>query len=192
MTKELEIEAKNIVTEAEFNKLLTIFSIKNEQFITQCNHYFESDDLALKTKGCALRIREKNGRFTLTLKQQQIDGVLETHQTISKEEAIALMNGHPLLAGEIKDELELLQIHVATLNFLGTLKTERAEIEYKSGLLVFDKSDYFDCIDYELEYEGASKEVVWANFEELLTIHTIPLRETKPKIARFFAAKQKQ
>lgn len=190
MAKELEIEAKNLLTETEFMKLLASFSIQKEQFITQSNHYFETDDLALKNKGAALRIREKDGRFTLTLKLQQEDGVLETHQTISREEATNMIEGQVLLEGEIKDELQSLQINITTLHFLGTLKTERAEIAYKDGLLVFDKSFYFDCIDYEIEYEGSSKGVVSANFGDLLATHDIPVREMQHKIARFFVAKQ--
>lgn len=188
----MEIEAKNLLTEAEFNKLLTVFSIQQEEFISQSNHYFETKDLALKKNNCALRIREKEGKFTLTLKQQRENAVLETHQRLSLAEKNKLIEGEELVEGEVKAELTRLKIDLSTLAFLGTLKTERVEIDYKNGLLVFDKSYYFNCIDYELEYEGASFDTVWANFKDLLATHHIPIREMKHKIARFFAAKEKQ
>jgi len=40
MAKELEIEAKNLLTETEFMKLFSIIFDTKEQFITQSNHYF--------------------------------------------------------------------------------------------------------------------------------------------------------
>ena len=192
MAQELEIEAKNLLTEAEFNKLLIAFSIQKEQFIVQNNHYFETDALSLKQHNAALRIREKHGRFTLTLKHSRKDGVLETHQSLTKEEALGMINGQLLLDGEVKDELVALNVNMNALQFLGTLQTKRAELPYKKGLLVFDKSFYFNCIDYELEYEGTSIDTVAANFHELLTTHHIPQRKIQPKVARFFAAKQLQ
>ena len=59
MKQEIEIEFKNIITQEEFKQLLYTFSIKDEDFITQENHYFDTETFSLKNNGCALRIRKK-------------------------------------------------------------------------------------------------------------------------------------
>ncbi|MFP3488877.1 CYTH domain-containing protein, partial [Staphylococcus sp. SIMBA_130] len=59
----------------------------------QINHYFETKEFSLKELGCAIRIREKDGKYTLTLKEPHPDGLLETHDLLTKQEALNWMNG---------------------------------------------------------------------------------------------------
>ncbi|WP_212685903.1 CYTH domain-containing protein, partial [Salmonella enterica] len=83
MAQEIEIEFKNLLTEEEYLKLLSNLPFpKYSQ--TQTNYYFETEDFSLKAHGSALRIREKNGNYTLTLKETHELGLLETHDALTE------------------------------------------------------------------------------------------------------------
>ncbi|UZN00165.1 CYTH domain-containing protein [Lysinibacillus sp. MHQ-1] len=74
----------------------------------------------------------------------------------------------------------------------GSLTTDRVEIPYKEGLLVFDHSYYLQCDDYEVEYEAKDAIKGKAIFDEFLQQHGIQKQETDKKIARFMKALQQQ
>ncbi len=83
MTQEIEIEFKNLLTKSEFLKLSEALCMKEHDFKQQVNHYFDTKDFSLKQKKSALRIREKDGAFVLTLKEPAAVGLLETHQELA-------------------------------------------------------------------------------------------------------------
>lgn len=187
MQQEIEIEFKNMVTKEEFHSLCHAFSITT--FAKQVNHYFETPTFSLKNAGSALRIRYKNNIYTLTLKQPAEIGLLETHQTLTEDEAKIMMETNQLIKGAVSKQLETLQIPVSSLQYMGSLTTERAETTFKGGILVFDHSFYYEQDDYELEYEVSDEQAGQAAFASLLKEHNIPIRHTKNKVQRFFLAK---
>ncbi|MGM0863859.1 MAG: CYTH domain-containing protein [Bacillota bacterium] len=192
MAQEIEIEFKNLVTEDEFTRLTSHFHVKDEDFSSQDNHYIDTSDYQLKGKQSALRIRERNGTYTLTLKTPLEEDLLETNQRLTKEESELLLHQGTFPEGGVKDVLNSLQIHTQSLHYFGTLTTSRAEIDYKDGLLVFDKSSYLQKVDYELEYEVKERKSGEAIFLNLLEELNIPLRETDNKIKRFYLEKLKK
>ncbi|BCB03052.1 CYTH domain-containing protein [Bacillus sp. KH172YL63] len=192
MAQEIEIEFKNLVTEEEFLLLTDHFHISEENFISQDNHYFDTVDFQLKNKHSALRIRQKDGTYTLTLKTPLKEDLLETHQPLSKEEAVSLLAGGTFPQGEVTEALQSMEINCDALELFGTLTTTRAEIDYKEGLLVFDKSSYLGKEDFELEYEAKERKSGEAAFRELLKQLNIPMRKTDNKIKRFYMEKFKQ
>ncbi len=192
MEQELEIELKNLVTSEEFERLVSHFSIPKDQFKSQTNYYFDTSDFALKKHGCALRIREKDNTFTFTLKEPQGDGLLESNEKLSDEDAELLIKGEGLETSELLDHLqEKYQIHPSDLCNLGSLETYRHEETYQSGLLVFDHSKYLGVEDFELEFEVSDRKQGEVEFEALLSEFDIPNRETPNKIQRFFNQKHK-
>lgn len=191
MEQELELELKNVVTPEEFYKLISYFSLNNEKFIKQVNHYFDTEDFALKTLGSALRIREKCNTYTLTLKQPYKNGLLESHEKISMELAEKIIQQTEFITGGIANILSDNGVQPAKILYLGSLTTNRAEICFENGTLVFDHSMYFNIEDYELEYEVNQLDEGNRSFQNLLNRLKIPRRETKNKIVRFFEAKQK-
>jgi uncharacterized protein YjbK len=193
MSQEIEIEFKNIVTKENFIFLCEQFFIEKKAFQQQVNHYFDTEEFLLKELGSALRIREKSGIFTLTLKQPNDIGLLETHQTISREEAeIAFQGGH-LPKGTIANQLyKSFHFDLTTCLYLGSLTTNRAEISYLEGTLVFDHSFYFNEEDFEIEYEVKDEKQGKEIFENIFLHYKIPLRETDNKIKRFFLKKREQ
>lgn len=190
MTQELEIEFKNIITEEEYKKLLSIFSISEEQFALQENFYFDTANFDLKQAGMALRIREKHDTYTLTLKQPVERGILETHQKLSNRQAESLLNGGTLIQGQIADIISQLSIQTDEIKYFGSLKTKRVEFEYNNGLLVLDMSSYLNFTDYEVEYEVTDEKIGQVNFHALLQTYHIPIRRTENKIRRFYNRKR--
>ncbi|MGO4889366.1 CYTH domain-containing protein [Anaerobacillus sp. MEB173] len=190
MNQEVEIEFKNIVTKEEFDKLLAHFLINDTDFKTQQNHYFDTLNFSLKQHRAALRIREKNGKATLTLKEPHHVGLLESHQSLSKEEVQKALNEGGIPNGDIASHIiNSFKIHPNEFTYLGTLTTSRAEISYKSGTLVFDYSTYLDTEDYEIEYEGSDETIAKETFLNLLNQQHIPIRTSDNKIVRFFTRK---
>lgn len=190
MSQELEIEFKNILEEDEYRQLMSAFSISEDKKVIQENFYFDTPKFSLKDVGAALRIREKNGIYTLTLKQPVKRGLLETHQVLSKEEAEQMLNGGNIIEGEVVSILKGLSIETSDIRFFGSLKTKRAEVEYKNGLLVLDKSYYLNQIDFEVEYEVTDEVIGKEVFKELLQQYKIPIRKTDNKILRFYNRKK--
>lgn len=189
MAKEIEIEAKNLLTKQEFDTLIKAFSLKPTDFLSQTNHYFETSDFSLKKQHSALRIREKDKQFTLTLKQPHHVGLMETNQTITKEDKEQLIENRIFPIGEVKDALLASGIPLEQLLLLGSLTTSRAEFSYEDGTLFLDHSYYLGKEDYELEYEGNDAKAVQQTFTKLLETFHIPKRNTINKIARFFQYK---
>ncbi|WP_453990443.1 CYTH domain-containing protein [Bacillus nitroreducens] len=190
MSQELEIEFKNLLEEAEYNLLLTEFSLGEDKKIIQENFYFDTPEFSLKNHGSALRIREKKGLYTLTLKQPVARGLLETHQVLTEEEAHQMLNGGRLVEGEVSTILKTLSIAPTDVTYFGSLKTKRAEVEYNNGLLVLDKSYYLNTTDFEVEYEVTNEIIGKKVFLELLNQYQIPIRKTDNKIRRFYNRKK--
>ncbi|MBT2756366.1 CYTH domain-containing protein [Mesobacillus foraminis] len=189
MSQEIEIEFKNLLTKEEFLQIQHFFDFKPENFHVQINHYFDTADFYLKDKGCALRIREKNGRFELTLKQPAPTGLLETSQTLSASEAKEVMETNLLPKGPVKGAVDQLSEDVEGFLYFGSLTTERAEKNYQGGLVVLDHSSYLNTEDYEIEFEVAEEKKGQEVFESLLQQLKIPIRKTDNKIMRFYKRK---
>ncbi|MDZ5470363.1 CYTH domain-containing protein [Bacillus sp. 31A1R] len=192
MSQQIEIEFKNLLTKEEFNRLKAYFHIEDSMFRKQVNHYFDTPTFILKDNKCALRIREKNDTFEMTLKEPLNEGILETNQVISKEEAEAMISNGTLVDGPIKSQLMKIDLDFSGLTYFGTLTTERVEFEYKDGLLVLDYSYYLNQHDYELEYEVNQYDLGQEIYVKLLQDQNIPIRKTLNKVRRFYEAKYKQ
>lgn len=188
MEQHIEIEFKNLVTQAEFEKLKNYFHIEDSSFKSQTNFYFDTKSFTLKEQRCALRIREKNGQFELTLKQPAHEGLLETNQTLSKKQAEAFIRDGQFPHGDIENIIQTLAINPSTFTCFGELKTKRAELQYRSGLIVLDHSTYVNKQDYEIEYEVENAKIGQKTFKELLELLQIPLRPTENKVKRFYEA----
>ncbi|MCL6573347.1 MAG: CYTH domain-containing protein [Bacillus sp. (in: Bacteria)] len=192
MSQHIEIEFKNMLTKAEYEKFLIKFNINEKQIFSQENHYFETIDFALKEKGSALRIRKKHDSYEMTLKQPLPIGLLETNQPLREDDAALATDHSKLPNGIIQRLLEEMDIPFEKIKYIGSLVTRRAEFEYKKGLLVLDHSIYLTKQDYELEYEVENYQEGQQVFQELLTQFKITERKTENKISRFYNEKHKQ
>ncbi|MDQ0207884.1 CYTH domain-containing protein [Alkalicoccobacillus murimartini] len=193
MSQEFEYEAKSLLSLSDFSTLIHHLKLQEHKAITQHNHYFETPDSELSAAGSALRIREKNDKAILTLKQPSEDGgLLETHQVLTeKEKEEALANG-TLPNGQTTSQLNSLLLAHNQLSFLGTLTTERIEVSYQDGSLCLDKSSYLGDVDYEVEFEGSSMKSAHQTLTSLLNEVGISPMKTPNKVARFFMRKAAQ
>ncbi|GAA0432818.1 CYTH domain-containing protein [Lentibacillus halophilus] len=187
MTQEIEIEYKNMLTADEFDQLLNTLPFPKEGQ-TQTNHYFETANFSLKEQGCALRIREKNGDYTMTLKEPHTTGLLETHDHLTKQQADSWLSGNPTNADGILKQIADKGIAAADLLYYGSLTTYRRELVYGDVLLVLDVNTYLQTTDYELELEAESEQAGLNTMQQLLDDYQIEQRNTPNKIRRFFTA----
>lgn len=185
MTQEIEIEYKNLLTQQEYDRLLKHLPFP-EDGVMQTNHYFETPDFSMKDNRIALRIREKNGEFKLTLKEPHPEGLLETHADLSTEEAMSWIAGNPVSKEAISEQLHRHGIDETKLSFFGSLTTLRREAEYNNVQIVLDYNVYNNLVDYEFELEASSKKDGEEAFQSILKQHDIETRTTPNKIERFF------
>lgn len=185
MAQEIEIEYKNLLTEKEYQKLLDHLPFP-EASMTQTNYYFETIDFALRKYHCALRIREKNGAYQLTLKEPHPSGLLETHDTLTKEEAESWFNDQSIPKPNTTKQLRKKGISPEDLIYYGELTTKRRETEYKNVLIVLDHSTYNNQKDYEFELEAKSETLGLEMFNRILNDYEIERKLTPNKIQRFF------
>jgi len=188
MSQEIEIEFKNLLNQNKYEQLADELPFDTNNRFTQTNYYFETESFDLKERGCALRIRKKKDSWTATLKEPHLDGLLETHDSLTEEEVQSWMNDKPSPTPNIEIRLEGLGISFSHIQFKGALTTERMEIPYRDTLLVLDRSHYNQQTDYELELEAKEKQYGEHVFTELLEHYTIPKRKTPNKIQRFFSS----
>ena len=189
MTQEIEIEFKNMLTKEQYDSLLKTFHIKEQNIVRQTNHYFDTDELHLKSLSSGLRIRETKDRIVCTLKEKLANNThLETTEEITAVQAKEILCGREFSAQLVAEKLNRLQVPIEQLKLIGSLTTDRAEIAYKGGTLVLDHSFYLQCDDYEVEYETENETIGKNLFYELLTEHHIPIKNADKKIARFMNA----
>ncbi len=191
MNQEIEIEFKNLLTKEEYERITERYFPDQHPIANQVNHYFDTKTFSLKNLHSALRIREKQGKRVLTLKQPLKEGILETHQALSENEAETIIQHGILPAGQVADLLFDMGIQPQSLHYFGSLETNRMELEIEGGLLVLDHSLYLGHEDFELEFEAIHYENGKKQFEDLLKSLNIPSRSTDNKIKRFYDRKFK-
>lgn len=191
MTQQLEIEFKNLLTKHQYEQLLQKFQISKDAIQRQTNHYFDTPELLLRNLKSGLRIRQIGSYFECTLKEKSAEHAhLETTDKLTAEQAENMLQGKGFFATEVAKRLALHNIPINQLAIFGSLTTDRVEIPYKEGLLVFDHSYYLQCDDYEVEYETNDVKKGNIIFDEFLQQHGIQKQTTDKKIARFMKALQ--
>ncbi len=180
----MEYEAKSLLTKEEYEQFQYVLGEKKP--ITQQNEYFDTVAFHLKHEKAALRIRTKEGKVVLTLKQQTDEGMVETHQQL-KEADHALLRSGTLPEGSVKKAIQSLLPNQTSFYPYGQLITHRITYPYKDGLLCLDHSEYNHQEDYEIEYEGTSMTQAVEVLTELLTQQQITCKPAANKVARFFS-----
>lgn len=176
MYTSLEIEFKTKISKEEYEKLIELYNLKDKVF-TQTNYYFDTPSHSLINQGIVLRIREKAHNIKLTSKTPQETGLLERHIVLEKTEAYKMIeNGF---------DASIIEINEFVKN-IATLKTYRAKMNYKSGILFFDMNTYYDEIDFEIEFESNNEELGLIEFNEFLNEHNITFVKMSSKSARAY------
>lgn len=174
--QEIEIEAKALLNETDYKKLVEAFP--NAKSYYQTNHYIESPDRSLKKKGLSLRIREKEGYgFELTLKKELAEGRLEMNIPLSEYDFKDFSKRAVFPNTKIKMVLANEGVNIDRLRIIASLTTKRIDVPYEGGLLSIDMNEYNGVTDYEVELEHKSQEVADSLLEGLLSKHGITYKK---------------
>lgn len=177
MSENLEIEFKTLLSIEEFSHTVDYFQLKEEQFFTQSNYYFDSADFQLKEKHIGLRVRILSNNAEITLKIPEKVGLLEINDALSIEEARQIVESTTLPgSGNVYNKLTILGIDKNDLRLIGNLTTKRAEIKLPQGLLALDESWYNEQHDFELELEV--DDVVNGKKDFLALLNTLNIKES--------------
>lgn len=140
----IENEFKLMLTEEQYNQVLSMFSWDSE--VTQTNYYYDTDGLALSEQHITCRVREIEGLYYLQMK-------LPADKLYSRVELEKQLSSLPLtLTGE---ELASLcgRSGLPDVKKLGGLITVRSVKQFDGAEIDLDRSTYFSKTDYELEIE---------------------------------------
>lgn len=155
MSNTVEIEAKMLINEKEYEKVVKSLCKNGTKEIVQTNYYLDTEDLNLEHYGLGLRIREKDNLYEFTLKAPLSEGLLEKTIILSDDEFFEILNGQNRM-NSVFDFLLMLGFDINNIHVLSKLTTHRYECEYKNGILCVDKNFYDNKVDYELEFEHNS------------------------------------
>ena len=187
MSNAIEIEAKALVSKADYEKLALKY--KNYGAYIQVNHYIDSMDGILSKEKLALRIRERDNHFEMTLKVPLSQGLLEKNCTWNKETFVNFRDNGVFPDGDIKKMLNMLDIHTKSLKIITSLTTERIDVPYENGKLSIDKNTYSGMNDHEIELEHNNEGDAEKYLEQLLKENAIPYAlNKKSKVARAMEA----
>jgi len=187
MSNAIEIEAKVLVKEEDYLILKTAY--KDYPSYTQTNYYIDNESRELAKEGIALRVREKNGSYEMTLKTPLSQGLLEKNQALSKEQFLAYKEQGVFPKCDLVRFLTMLGFDVSKLKILTYLTTERIDVEVNDGLLSIDKNVYSGKTDYEVEFEYNNMEGAKHILKSLLAQNGVAAPFTKAtKVHRAMAA----
>lgn len=198
ITQEKEFESKSLLSADDFDRLVRYYEILPSDFFSQRNLYLDTASLVFKRHDCALRFRERNEKFELTLKAKQSDAHLE--RTISLDSKIAHMlteqldqQGHWAVKGDLLDLFRgfspLEGKSMARVYAVADLVTWRAEIPIEKGLIMLDRSIFYGQTDFEIEVEAHSAPCAQSLLADILSNLGITHQKSQPKIARALSAK---
>lgn len=189
MSNQYEIEFKNMLSKDQYLQLLKEFSIKDDQILRQANHYLDTKVGHLKNLSSALRIREKKNRILCTLKERTAEHThLETTDVLTEQQRDEILSGQDFNAPSVKEKLLQLKVPIEDLHVFGSIITDRVEVDFEGGTLVFDHSFYLHRDDYEIEYESNNVKSGKELFLQFLQERNIPIQPAENKIARFMKA----
>ncbi len=176
MKLHIEKEYKILVSKDQFERLLQHYP--QAVFQKQVNTYYDTENLLIRKKYGAMRIREIGSTFIFTLKERCDHGVKE-HECIVTENSLKALQTE-----EIQGLLQALQIHQPIVK-IAQLTTYRAVIPLENAELCFDYSEYNDTCDYEIEYEYTKPHDGLQAFNQILSSISLTYKNNCPaKIKR--------
>lgn len=181
MEKNKEVEYKIMLDKKTFHQIIDAYDECHTY--TQINYYFTSHEL--EEKRYALRVREKEDQYEMTLKIPDGFAKIEHNENITKEDLDSFTNGFMPDNG-IKKVLEDHGIDPTQITYSGSLKTIRHDIALHYGMLSLDENFYNDHHDFEFEFEVNNEEEGKKQFEELCeTFHLSYTHNCDSKLKRF-------
>ncbi|MBQ9266194.1 MAG: CYTH domain-containing protein [Bacilli bacterium] len=179
MATNIEIEAKALIKEEDYNKLIKEFENENAFFFDQTNYYVETKNFDLKKLGVGLRVRSINDKFVLTLKAPMSEGLLEKEENISEDQFVMFEKKNIFPECSLKDFIIMLGFDIKKLKIMAKLRTHRTQLELDEGkhILCIDRNEYNNLVDFELELEGNSLGKAKTRLEQFCIEHEIEYKD---------------
>lgn len=185
---EIEKEFKNLLTKEQYEAIAGDYQSVFTKDITQTNSYYDYEGLLQQHK-MALRIRivegKETGEITLKIPQSSLE-VLEYTEVLPVDILNAYNHDKQFtLPTSLLEALENKGITLQTVNQTALLTTHRLEGALSENeWLVLDESHYNGKVDYEMEMEVRSLELVEPIFLGILEKYKIERRQAESKIKR--------
>jgi len=185
MKSNLEIEFKMLINEQQFTCISNHFQLIAA--IPQKNTYYDRISSPLKKDKMGMRIREIGDKNQFTLKVKRKEGHDE-YEVLTDQNNLSALEKEPICS-----ILKQLNVH-GPFQEIGCLTTYRKEIAFEHGTLCLDKNEYYNIIDYELEFELSPDSTIeeglkeFEGFLQLFQLTYIPNK--KSKIQRCIEAKE--
>ncbi|MGN1343405.1 MAG: CYTH domain-containing protein [Traorella sp.] len=160
MINNIEIEFKILVNKEKFEELSNLYP--NKQFIKQVNTYYDTKNYDLRKKHCAMRIREKENTYMITLKVPTTKGHEEFECFVDRN------NPEVFKSSDISIVLHQLGIF-EDVEVIGECTTNRAIVKTDKAELCFDINEYNSITDYEIEYEQTCDHDGISEFNKILS-----------------------
>ncbi|OQC11471.1 MAG: CYTH domain protein [Tenericutes bacterium ADurb.Bin087] len=155
MATSIEIEAKALLTQKDYIKVLRHFKLDVVDGFIQKNYYIDTENRDLRNQGLSLRVRRLNG-YNMSFKLPMAEGLLEKTQTLTREQFEDFESHGKFPEGDISNFIESLYINPCDLKIIATLTTLRILQDYEDLTLAIDENRYGETQDYELEMEATS------------------------------------
>lgn len=144
MNENIELEYKVLLNENQFEKLTSIYP--DLKFKKQVNTYYDTNDMQIRSKKGAMRIREIDDTCIFTLKMHKENDLLEYECKVLENSTKALSSV------EITTLLNKYELN-GPFHMLTSLTTYRAMTITEYAEICIDKNYYGNKLDYEIEYE---------------------------------------
>ena len=189
MNTNIEIESKAMITKSDYEKLMVYFS--HIDSYTQVNYYISSDELLSKITKYGMRIRKKDHKYELTIKDKYSDRTIERNQELNLKQFLMFKIFHKFPEGDVKEYLRQDMVcDTKKLRIIGSMKTIRKDINFLSSVISIDKSLYNHKVDYEVECEDKTPIAAITNLKVFLAKHEIVYKKSDySKLARFLQSK---
>ena len=132
-----EYELKWLLNPEDHEKLMEFLNPLPSLCELQTNYYYDTRTEKLRKQKITMRIREKNGKIQGTVKRHLTqDGCsLEERFQVESIPHRMMFEGEPVY-------------------LIGKLKTQRTTFFLSDSVMIMlDRNEYLDCVDYELELE---------------------------------------
>ena len=162
-TKELEFESRALLNESQYKEITKYFLDNfpnNFKKFDIYNDYFETDNKDLFKNKLMLRVRRLESQYDFTLKVPLKDssGDTEHHQYLDETAYKKLLGDNIFPDGEIKNIISGFNITISQIKYKKSLHCNRLEFYIDEFIIVLDKNEYGNIIDFNIEIESTSLE----------------------------------
>jgi uncharacterized protein YjbK len=182
-TPDIEREVKYMLSKEDYDRLLALSREYDAREVRQVNYYFDAGEYA------RARIREKAGKFELTLKRRVSSDTMQEHNADVTPEQAAVCIEKGLSPDFVRDKLGLAL--PAAAPYEGKLETLRTVWRQDGLTFELDLSRYANLTDYEIECE-VTTDAEWRQAEALIKALAPSAAKGKGKQTRYEEASKKK